>query len=333
MFDVICVGSSTVDVFARTEFSELVSIRSVKGKKAEEKLLAYPIGGKILIEELDFTTGGGGTNVAVALSRLGLQPAYFGAVGDDANAGLILDALKKDRVDTHLVVSKKGKSGYSIILDSIEHDRTILTHKGVNNDLRPSDVKKAELKAKWFYFSAMMEQSFSVLEDLAKFAKRSGIKVAFNPSSYLAEKGAGFLKTVLSATTLLVLNKEESELIAGAGKTEDVAQRLHLLGPEYVVITDGKNGAYCSYDGTMYFAPTHHVKVVETTGAGDAFASTFLAGLILGADASYSLALATTNAESVVTHHGAKSHLLTLREATAVLKKCPVHVTRTPLKR
>jgi|SRR3989338_1744402 len=331
MFDVICVGSSTVDVFAQTEFSELVSIRTPKRGKAE-KLLAYPVGGKILIHELDFTTGGGGTNVAVSLSRLGLHSAYLGCLGEDDNSNLILRGLRQEHVDTSFVVRKKGQTGYSIILDSIEHDRTILTYKGVNNELRPKDVKKSALKARWFYFSAMMEGSFAVLEELARFAKKSGIRVAFNPSSYLAEKGAGYLKAVLSATTVLVLNKEEAEAIVGKGTVQEASKRMHALGPEYVVITDGKSGAHCSHDGTLYFAPTHRVKIIETTGAGDAFASTFLAGLLLGADVAYSLALATTNAESVITHHGAKNKLLTLREATAILKRHPVRVRRSKIR-
>ena len=136
MFDVICLGSSTVDVFAKTRYSELIKIVDSKGEK---DLLAYPTGSKILIEELDFTTGGGGTNVAASLSSLGVKTAYLGCLGNDSNAHFILDALKRFKIDPSLIVRKKGQTGYSIILDSLEHDRTILAHKGVNNDLRFAD--------------------------------------------------------------------------------------------------------------------------------------------------------------------------------------------------
>jgi ribokinase len=74
MYDVITVGSATVDVFVKTE-AELIEITK---KGSEEELIAYPTGSKILIQQLDFKIGGGGTNTAVAFARLGLKTAYLG---------------------------------------------------------------------------------------------------------------------------------------------------------------------------------------------------------------------------------------------------------------
>ena len=108
MFDVICIGSATVDVFAKTNYSELIKIVDTKG---EEDLLAYPVGSKILINELDFTTGGGGTNVAASLAQLGLKSAYLGCMGNERNTEIVLDELKKFKVDTSLVIKKNGKTG------------------------------------------------------------------------------------------------------------------------------------------------------------------------------------------------------------------------------
>ncbi len=329
MFDVICVGSSTVDVFAKTKYSELIKITD--NHKKEEELLAYPVGGKILVDELDFTTGGGGTNVAVSLTKLGLNAAYLGCMGKGGNSEIVLEALKKFKVDTSLVVRKKGDTGYSIILDSIEHDRTILAYKGLNNQLDFKDIDKSKLKTKWFYFSAMLDKAFKTQEAIAKFAEKNEIKIAFNPSSYLAEKGSTFLNEIISRTELLVLNKEEAALIVGKDTLEYLCLKLNKLGSNYVVITDGKKGAYCYHDGMLYFAKTNNIKIIETTGAGDAFASTFLSGLIIKNDVEYAMKLATTNAESVISHHGAKNKLLTLKEAEAIMKKKPVKVTKKKL--
>ncbi len=325
MHDVICVGSSTVDAFAKTKHSELIKIFKEEG---ETDLLAYPTGAKILVDEIDFTTGGGGTNVAVSLSRLGLKSSYLGCMGKGSNSEMVLSKLKEEHVDTSLVVRKKGETGYSIILDSLEHDRTILAYKGVNNDLFYRDINKKLLKTKWFYFSAMMGKAFKTLESLAAFAQKNSIKIAFNPSSYLAEKGTQYLRKILSMTEILVLNKEEAELIVGADSMAYLGRKLHSLGPNYVVITDGKKGAYCFYDDVLYFAHTNHVPPLETTGAGDAFASSFLAGMILKDDVSFAMRLATTNAESVISYHGAKNKLLTLKEARAILRKLPVKISK-----
>src|SRR3989338_8215460 len=96
MYDIITVGSATVDVFAHTDFSEVIKIKEPKG---EIDLIAYPLGSKLLIKELRFTTGGGGTNTAVAFARLGLKTAWIGKLGDDGNADVIVKELEKDNVE------------------------------------------------------------------------------------------------------------------------------------------------------------------------------------------------------------------------------------------
>jgi len=325
MYDVITIGSSTVDVFAKTKFSEVIKIMDSKG---ETDLLAYPTGSKILIEKLEFTTGGGATNTAVALSRLGHKVACISKSGCGANAEKIKRHLKKDKVDTSLMVcSKNGRTGYSIILDSIEHDRTILAFKGSNNDLKFNEINLKKLKTKWFYFSTMIGKSFKTLEKLAKFAEKKGIKIAFNASQYLAEKGINYSKDILKRTNIFILNKEEASLMTKRNKIEDMFKTLGKL-VKIIVITDGKNGA-SAYDGKyIYTIKSNNIKVIETTGAGDAFASSFLSGIIKKNNIEFALKLARTNAESVIQHHGAKNKLLTYKEALKVMKKYPSRIKK-----
>ena len=147
-FDVITVGSSTVDVFVSTNVETIGKKRNHKVKK----MLAYPLGSKLLIKELKVTTGGGGTNTAVSFSRLGNKTAYLGKIGNDENGNIILKVLKKEKIE-FIGIKGKEQTGYSVILDSKAHDRTILTHKGCNNNLRIKEIKLSELKTKWFYFS------------------------------------------------------------------------------------------------------------------------------------------------------------------------------------
>lgn len=324
MYDVITVGSSTVDVFAKTNFSELIKIIDAKG---ETDLLAYPTGSKILIEELNFTTGGGGTNSAVALSRLGHKVAYLGKLGKDENANFIINDLKKEKVD--LIVSRgEGCSGYSLILDSLEHDRTILTFKGLNDNLKFSEVPLKRLKAKWFYFSSMMNESFKTLEKLSIFAKKNNIKITFNPSSYLAEKGKDYLKTILSNTEILILNRYEAGQLVGLSEVEDMLKKLIELGPKIAVITRGKKGVF-AFDGKYFYTGTpNKIEVVETTGAGDAFASSFLSGIIKKNNIEFAIKLGMTNAESVISYHGAKNKLLKYKEALSIMKKRPIKVKK-----
>jgi len=316
MYDVITVGSATVDVFAKTS-CELISI---KKEGNEENLIAYPTGSKILIEDLDFEIGGGGTNTAVSFSRLGLKTAFLGKLGTDSNAQEILRLLVKEHID-FIGARAKEQTGYSVILDSIEEDRTILTYKGVNNSLAYPEIDKPNLKTKWLYFSSMMGQSYLTLEKLAGFARQKRIKIAFNPSSYLAEKGLPRLKRLIKLTYFLVLNREEAELILGRNDIKSLFRGLKKLGPHIIAITDGRDGVYVYDSHHYYHLPANRAKIKETTGAGDAFASGFLAGLILKNDVLFAMNLGMANATSVIKHMGAKNKLLTLTEAKKEIKK------------
>ena len=316
MFDVITVGSSTIDVFASVD-SEQIKIKSSEG---EEELLAYPAGSKLLIKELNFLTGGGGTNTAVCFSRLGLNVGYLGKVGKGTNSGLIIKRLRKEKVK-FVGVKSNYHAGYSIILETRGGDRTILTYKGANNHLNLKEINKKKLKTKWFYFSSMIGKSYETQEKLARYAKENNIKIAFNPSNYLAEKGQDFLKNLLQDTNLLILNKEESELLVGKGSTEELIKRLMKLGPEKVVVTQGKKGASTIEKNYLYKVIPNKIHAEETTGAGDAFASTYLASIIKKKNTKESLQLATLNAGFVVQKKGAKNGLSTYRKLNSEIKK------------
>ena len=323
MYDTITVGSATFDVFVNTK-SELIKIKT---SSSEDDLIAYPSGSKILIKELRFTTGGGGTNTAVSLARLGHKTAYLGSLGNDENGKKILDLLKKEKIDFIGVLSKEI-TGYSIILDSIEHDRTILTYKGANDKLRFSDINLKKLKTKWFYFSSMISESFKTLEKLAEFAEKNNIKIAFNPSTYLAKKGKNYLKKILTRTTILVLNNEEASLLVGKNNIKIMLKKLCELGPRIAVITNGKKEIN-AYDGkNIYTVIPNKIKVVESTGAGDAFASSFLSGMIKKSNIEFALKLGLVNSESVIQHGGAKNKLLKYKEALENIKKSSVKIKK-----
>jgi len=328
MYDVITVGSATLDVFARTAYSELVKIIDTKG---ETDLLAYPCGSKILIEKLDFTIGGGGTNTSVTFSRLGHKTAYIGKLGKGTNSDFIHKSLKQEKIDL-LCAHGEGNAGYSIILDNLEHDRTILTYKGINDQLNFKGIAIKKIKTKWFYFCAMMNESFITLEKLAKFAESKKIKIAFNPSAYLAEKGSLHLKHILDRTEVLILNKEESHLLVGQGSPEEVLEKLRKLGPKIAAVTDGKNEIYAMDSNFIYKCKPPKVKIVDTTGAGDSFGASFVSGIIKGKTIEFAIKLGTANACSNLSEYGAKTGLLRFNEALKYIKRHKISVRKKSYK-
>lgn len=298
-FDVITFGGAVIDVFVGTDLPE-------KGK-----FIAYPTGSKILIKNLKFDVGGGGTNTAVAFSRLGLKTGWVGKVGGDDAGKNILDLMSREGVKFLGKIEKNEISGFSVILDSRENNRTVLTHRGVNNAISISDIKIKKLKTKWVYYSSALEESFKTQVNLAPILKRKGIKIAFNPGSYTIENKN--LRPLLKFVDILTLNKEEAEILTK--KKKNLLEELHkFIDKKGIVVITDKNKKISCYDGNKkYFLIPNKVKVVERTGAGDAFASGFVAAHIVGKSIPESLKLGLKESESVIGHFGAKNNLLRMK--------------------
>jgi len=293
MFDVVSFGSALVDVFVNTEVAE------------RKGFMYYPLGEKIQVKELKFDIGGGGTNTAVAFSRLGFKTGYIGKIGDDENGRKIFDSLKRERIK-FLGKKEKGRlTGCSIVLDSKGGERTILTYKGINDDVSMKDIKK--FKTRWLYFSSSKGKSLQTKKELVKTLKKRGTRIAFNPSAYLIKEEN--LSLILKLTDILILNKEEARMLVGHDE-KDLLKGLYKLGPKINVITD-KNKMISCYDGNRkYFLKPNKIEVIERTGAGDAFSSGFVAGQIAGKSIEDSLKIGLRESESVIQHFGAKNNLL-----------------------
>ncbi len=218
------------------------------------------------------------------------------------NGDYVSNCLKKEKVN--FLGKREGLNGISVVVDSNNHNRTVLTHKAANDNLKTYP----KFKTKWLYFSSMLGKSLKTQVKLAReLVSRDLVKIAFNPSSYLIKKKPNSLKTLLKLSTVLVLNKEEGEMLVKKG---DLLDGLKKLGPEIVVVTDKNKDIQCYAEGVKYKLKPHKIKVLERTGAGDAFASSFVAGLIKNESVEKSLKIALKNSESVLRHFGAKNKLL-----------------------
>ncbi|MEY4642891.1 MAG: hypothetical protein RLZZ227_2885 [Pseudomonadota bacterium] len=327
-YDVVTIGSATVDYFADTD-SELIRIDT---RATSESLLAFPLGGKVLIKELHTTTGGGGTNTAAAFARLGFNAAFLGKLGSDVLGDLVLQHLAGEGVP--FIGARAGQTGVSFVLNSIRDDRTILTHKGSNNMLGKADIPAFETS--WVYLSSMLEQSWKTAVELVASGK---FKLAFNPSTYQADMGYAKLRVVSDRAALLIMNREEACAVLGLDArrrmaTIEIIDALAKIPGQIVAITDGVNGAWICADAQVLSAkPIPGLRVAETTGAGDAFAATLAACHMRGLDLARSLHYAMTNAESVLQYKGAKEKLLSWDALQAIAEAHPrqVHTHARPV--
>ena len=214
MYDVVTVGSATRDVFVKSDLSKIIRIRDVL---TEHELLCFDYGAKINVNEIFFTTGGGATNTAVSLARQGMKVACLCVVGKDSTGDEIVRMLEEEGVDASLVVrDEQHSTGYSVVINSFEGDRTVLTYRGANHFLTPSRVDWDALSGtKWAYLTSLTGPSAEILFPLADFCEDRGVKFAWNPGSVQIGRGMGKLARALRSTEVLLLNRTEAARFAG----------------------------------------------------------------------------------------------------------------------
>lgn len=293
-FEVVCFGSAIIDAFVKVDLKE------------DNKNLLIRFGSKILMKELHFDVGGGGTNTSVAFSRLGLKTGYIGKTGNDKHGEKILNLLKREKISFLGEKTNGNTDGFSVILESKKLNRSILTYKGINDEIDYKKIKK--FKTKWLYFSSMMKKSLQSQIKLAKKLKKNKTKVAFNPSEYLIRNVN--LKPLIKLCDVLILNKEEAALLT---REKDKLKGISKLGPKIVVITDERGTVYCYANSKVYTITPKKVNIVEKTGAGDAFASGFIAGLIKNKSIKYCLNLGLRESRAVIQHVGAQNNLIKMK--------------------
>lgn len=309
MFDVITIGTATQDVIIGA--NKLPTITTSDKKAIYQEYLA--IGSKIDAQYVIFDIGGGATNSATTFANLGFKTACLCNIGDDAIAKDILTSLKKYKIDTSLVVvDHHSPSGYSVIINLPDGRRTILVFRGASKDLEEHEINFSRLKTKWFYLSSL-GGNFKLLKSLISFASENQIKIAFNPGNSEIALGLKKLKPLLAKVDVLSMNTEEANslLKTAIRPNKKNFPDLSSLTKGISIVTDSGNGAYLN-DGhnNKYFIPALKVKRINTTGAGDAFSSGFVAGLMKKNNPLYAFQIGLLNSQSVVQHIGAKKGIL-----------------------
>lgn len=317
-YDVLCVGSATVDSFLTTG----------------QSLSKVRLGDKVLVENIEKHSGGGATNSAAALSKLRLKVKMLTKLGDGHDADFILKEMKDYKVKNICKNRSRHNTDFAAIISSKkDKDRIIYVHKGASEDLSGKDFRKP-LNFRWIYLASLLGKSFQTAKKIAEYAKKKKIKVLFNPSLYLAKKGKNGLKKILDAAEILVLNKEEAQVLLNLSSNNfpTLLRSLQKCGPKTVVITNGKKGFHALHENTIYSSnKTPNVKVVHTAGAGDAFTSGLLAGIIKKYPFEEALRLGQANSTSIIQHVGTKNKLLNEKEAKRMMKRYKIKITKKGL--
>lgn len=331
MYDVICFGAATQDIFIKIASS---NTEFQKNPETNKEMLCFEHGSKIPVEEAITEIGGGALNTAIAYKYLGLHPAVVVAVGRDVPGNTIENRIAEHDIGDTFVVRLAGvHTGFSTIVTTVRGDRTAFVYRGANDYMSPDVIKKFEniAKTKWLSVSHLSGKSDLLLQDIVKLKEENpSIRVAWNPGFTQLKKGIEAMKPLLKHTTVLLLNRSESELLCNktcdesAEGLKDIARKLEESGPEIVVISDGEGGALAFHDGMFYDSTVFPTNVVNTTGAGDAFMAGFVAGYEHSkGEIDVALSFGSANAAGVISQFGAQNGLLTLKQIEKMIQTNP----------
>lgn len=318
MYDVVTIGTATRDVFITSP-----SFKALKDPKHLEAL-GFPtgeaeclaLGAKIDIEAPVFTMGGGALNAARTFSRLGFKTAASFKIGNDEFGESILREVKSAKISP--IVSRDVTLGtaYSTILLNPNGERTILAYRGASDEIRQKDVPLKKLGARWAYIVSG-RMPLTLLKTLIEHLGKKGTRVALAPSRYYVEMGIKKLRPLLRYVQVVCMNREEAALFTKEEYKHEklIFRKLDEAIQGFAVMTEGAQGSLVSDGRYLYRARTFkEKKLVDRTGAGDAFGAGFVAGLMRDKDIPYALRLASANATSVVERIGASEGALTLKE-------------------
>ena len=271
---IVCIGSSTLDCIIRVH--DVLRLK-LFGKDYNKKYTAIEYSSKLNIEDVKFIPGGSAANIAANCSKLGLNSAYIGILGDDFLAQICLRDLKKRNVDiSNVKLSSEDKTAFSVILKTYwGKDRSILAYKGANNLLRPSDINKDFFKkiSAFAWTSLTSENGCKAIFKAINLTKENGGRVFAAPSISIIKNNLKWAKILISNSDVISLNKEDAQELTGFSEYEDIIQKFIEMGLKLVSITDGSNGSIISDGHKVITSSIYEVNVEDTTGAGDSFMS------------------------------------------------------------
>jgi sugar/nucleoside kinase (ribokinase family) len=274
-----------------------------------------------LIDDATLTVGGSGAIAACAAARLGLRVAFCGVVGDDLFGRFMREQLEARGVDARgVVVDPSRPTGLTVVFSRPE-DRAMLTRTGAIADLRAELVDRALLaSARHVHVSSYFLQT-GLAPDLAGLfeeARAAGTTTSVDPNWDPSEAWDHGLLTLLERTDVFLPNRIEATRIARTSDVEASAVRLASYA-RVVAVKAGKDGAIAAAGEQIERVPASPGRVLDTTGAGDAFDAGFLAAWLDGAPLERALALANACGSLSTRAVGGVDGQPTMDEALGVL--------------
>lgn len=265
-----------------------------------------PPGTDLPVENMEVRAAGAAGNTALALAALGVPPRLVGCVGDDQFGKFLIDELHTAGIKDGISVLPCESTGISIAFESPDRDRSFLTLLGSLEQFETSMVPKDALSKDFVllcgYFNLPSLRGGGTLR-LLKEAKMQGsftlLDTGWDPAGW-PEETREEMETLLPLVDVFLPNEAEARHLTGLHDPVEAAQSLQRISGRWVLMKLGPGGCVAAGPDELLKAVAPSVRVIDTTGAGDALNAGLLHALSHGAGWSEALTFATRLASTVV---------------------------------
>lgn len=310
-YNVYGIGNAIVDL-------------QVPGSDDDLKVLALEKGSMLLVDEakqatildyikaadINYASGGAGANSIIALAQLGARVAYGCVVGDDERGDFYLEEMLTLGVKVINPPTVGAPTGTSVIIITPDSERTMNTHLGATSGFSKQHVNDELIReSEWLLIEGYLfctEIGQEAIWHAIAVAKDSGCKVLLTlGAKFIPEVFRSEVVAAAEQSDLIICNLEEAKTLAQTTDEEQVFSALERLCSK-AVMTMSERGAWVFWEGEVVKVPAVPTTVIDSTGAGDAFAGAFLYGILQGYSPEKAAKLGCSFAAKVVAQYGAR---------------------------
>ena len=300
MYDFVTIGDITIDLYYQ---GESLSI--------EKSRFSLACGGKYYADTFHHSIGGSGANVAIHASTMGMNVAVVAKVGESGLKNFIVQTLTRKTVSTEFLYFDRQYMSVSTILLSPKGERTIIKYSDKKDHIEVSTYTFERIqKSAVVFMGNLPDISIPERAHLLNKVKSDENTIALNLGSKDCRRGLSAMRPLLDSADIIILNRYEfAELIKKDPEKLDLSKsHLAAIGRNdcILIITDGSKGSHAYTAKDIFHQPPKKInKVIDTTGAGDAFSAGFLVRYHSTKDVQKSLEAGTHQASEVVSKIGA----------------------------
>lgn len=280
---ILGIGSALIDILVPIKDDSLLETLNLpKGSmQLIDATAAEDLEKTLSSHDKQMASGGSSANTIYGLAMMGIETGFLSMVGDDTLGSF----FEKDLIDCGvkpILLKSSTPSGRAITFVSVDGERTFATYLGASLDLTAQHLS-IEMFEGWdyFYVEGYLVANRTMLDAAIDMAIRAGAKIILDLASYnVVKDNLDYLLSLLEKTSIVFANEEESKALTGM-QPEDALQFL-ADRCEVAIVKIGKEGSLIQSGQDKIRVGSRPSNAIDTTGAGDLYASGFMTGYLQG---------------------------------------------------